>query len=160
MEIYLLRHGIAEDAHPGMSDFDRPLTPKGVRKLGEVLNRAAESGVQPSVILSSPLVRAVETAGVAARRLSYKQQVLTTDALVPGSRPEKVWDEIRVHRDARQLLLVGHEPLMSAVYAFLLHSPELTVHVRKGSLGRIDMESLGAQPRGVLRWLLTADLIG
>src|SRR6185503_14491628 len=56
MEILLLRHGIAEDPAPGMHDGDRALTPKGERKLKDVLVRAREAGARPSVILSSPLL--------------------------------------------------------------------------------------------------------
>lgn len=160
MEIYLLRHGISEDPRPGKSDYDRALTPKGVKRLGELFDRIKDAGIHPSRILSSPLVRAVETAKIAASSLRHEEPVITTDTLVPGGRPEKVWDEIRIHADASQLLLVGHEPLMSSIYAHLLGAPQLMVHVRKGSLGRIDMDGLGTQPHGILRWLITADLLG
>lgn len=155
MEIYLLRHGIAEDAGPGMRDADRALTPKGRKKLRDVLERGRAAGIAPSLIVSSPLVRARQTAELAAEILGYTDPVIQTEALVPESSPQKVWAEIRLHKDAGQLLLAGHEPLFSAVYAFLLSSPGLLVDVKKGSLGRIDLERIGVQPRGILRWLIT-----
>ena len=62
MRIYVLRHGIAEDAPPGGSDSDRALTLEGRRKLRGVLEHARRAGVVPDIILTSPLKRAVETA--------------------------------------------------------------------------------------------------
>ena len=71
MEIYLLRHGIAADAKPGQSDASRALTEEGREKLARVLGRAGKAGMSPSLILSSPLRRAIETAEVAAQTLEY-----------------------------------------------------------------------------------------
>lgn len=160
MEIYLLRHGIAEDAAPGMRDADRALTPKGRKKLQDVLERAREAGVKPSIVLTSPLLRARQTAEIAAEVFGYTDALIATDALLPESSPQKVWDEIRLHKDAAQLLLSSHEPLCGSVYRFLLSSPNLLVDVKKGSIGRIDMDRIGLQPRGVLKWLITPATAG
>ena len=62
MEIYILRHGLAADAHGGMRDADRPLTPEGAKKLQPVLRRARAIDVRPQVILTSPYRRAREWA--------------------------------------------------------------------------------------------------
>ena len=62
MQIYLLRHGIAEDAKPGRPDSERALTDEGRAKLRRVLKRARTADVTPSLILSSPYRRAMETA--------------------------------------------------------------------------------------------------
>ena len=67
--IYLMRHGIAADPAPGMSDADRALTPDGVRKTVRVAAGLAKLGVKPDVILSSPLRRAEETAHLVADAL-------------------------------------------------------------------------------------------
>ena len=158
MELYLLRHGIAEDAAPGMRDADRALTSKGRRKLQVVLEHARDAGVAPALVLSSPLRRARETAEMAVEILGCPEPIVEIEALVPESNPERVWAEIRVHRDAPSILLAGHEPLFSALYAFLLNSPGLAVDVKKGSLGRIDVDPSSPRPRGVLRWLVTPGL--
>ena len=154
MQVYLLRHGIAEDHQPGKSDAQRELTSKGIKRLKDVLKQAAAYEVAPSLIISSPLVRARQTAEIAASELGYKETILETKALVPESSPEGVWDEIRLHRDAREVMLVGHEPLFSSVYAYLLTSPALDVHVRKGSIGHIEVDANSPRPRGILRWIL------
>lgn len=158
MEVYILRHGIAEDGAAGGRDADRQLTSEGKRKLREVLRVAAAAGVGPDCILTSPYVRAVQTAEIAAEVLGYNEGLLRTQALVPDSRPEAVWDELRVHKDSKSLLVAGHEPLLSRLVAYLLGAPGLEVDMKKGALVRIDVNAATPQPRGVLRWMLVPKL--
>src|ERR1700733_4119830 len=113
MQVYLLRHGIAEEAKSGMSDAERSLTPEGRRKLRQVLSSAAEAGVQPELILSSPLKRALQTAELAQEVLKSKNEILPSNTLVPASNPDDVWEEIRRHKKASSLLLAGHNPLFA-----------------------------------------------
>ena len=160
MEIYILRHGAAEEAHGGMRDADRALTPEGAKKLQPVLRRARAIDVQPPVILTSPYRRARETAQVAAEELRNESKLMESRALTPDSSPEAVWDEIRVHKTVAQIMIVGHEPLLSSVYAYLLGAASLQIDVKKGSLGRIDVDRFSGQPRGVLRWLIHPKLAG
>ncbi len=158
MELYILRHGIAEEAKAGMKDADRALTPEGKEKLKAVLRRARAAGVKPDMILTSPFRRAVETAKIAAEALGYGEELLKAKALIPGANPKDVWDDVRVHKDAGQLLLAGHEPLLSQTIGYLLGVPSLQVDLKKGALARIDLDRFGAQPQGVLHWLLTPKL--
>ena len=62
-------------------------------------------------------------------------------------------------REAR-VMIVGHEPLFSAVYAYLLGAASVQIDVKKGSLGRVDVNRFSGQPRGVLRWLIYPKLAG
>lgn len=158
MEIYLLRHGIAEDRAPAGRDADRRLTEEGRAKLSRVLARAHQAGVSPALILSSPYKRAMETAEIAARELGYRGEIARTQALAPNASPLELWSEIRSHRDEPSILLAGHEPLFSATVAFLLGSARTMVEFKKGALVRIDVASLGVEPRGVLQWMLTPKL--
>lgn len=158
MEIYLLRHGIAEDNAPSGRDADRRLTDEGREKLGRVLERAHHAGVAPSLILTSPLRRALETAEMAARELGYEGKLVRTNALVPSSSPQEVWEEIRLRREETSILMAGHQPLFSATAAYLLGSTREILQFRKGALARIDVAALGASPAGVLQWMLTPKL--
>jgi len=158
MEIYLLRHGIAEDNASSGKDADRRLTDEGRAKLRRVLERAHTAGVNPSLILTSPHRRALETAEIAARELGYEGKIMRTAALTPESSPQQVWDAIREHRGEAAVLAAGHEPLFSATVAHLLGSTRAMVHFRKGALVRIDVESSGPAPAGVLQWMLTPKL--
>ena len=160
MEVYLLRHGIAEESRPGVRDSDRGLTAEGREKLRRVLKRAHQAGAQPSVILSSPYRRAVETAEMAAETLEYRGEIVRTQALVPEAPPQDVWDEICSRRAEEAILLASHEPLMSSLAAFLLSSPALQLEMKKGALVRVDCGNFGPAPRGVLKWMLTAALAG
>ena len=155
MEIYLLRHGIAEDARPGRPDAERALTDAGREKLRRVLKRARQAGVTPTAILSSPYRRALETAEVAVEVLGFQGKVVRTRALIPEASPFDVWEEIRPRKDERSILLSGHEPLMSSMVAFLLDSPAMQVDMKKAALVRVDCDRFGPEPRGVLKWMLT-----
>ena len=158
MELYLFRHGIAEDAQPGRRDADRALTDEGRKKVAEVVKTARRAGLQPSLIISSPYVRAVQTANVAVETLGYKGEIVRIDALVPHGSPETLWRELRDYREESAILLAGHEPMMSRLVAYLLAAPALRVEMKKAAMVRIDVESVGVSPHGVLRWMLTPKL--
>jgi phosphohistidine phosphatase len=155
MELYLLRHGIAEEHSATGHDADRRLTEEGREKLRRVLKRAASAGVSPSLIISSSYERALETAEIAAAELGCKGKILRSGSLTPDSSPPSVWSEIREHRNEPALLLAGHEPLFSSTVAWLLGSTHQMVDFRKAALVRIDIHGFGAQPQGVLQWMLT-----
>jgi phosphohistidine phosphatase len=159
MEIYLLRHGIAEDRHDG-GDAERALTEEGRKKLRRVLERAEKAGVSPSLILSSPYKRALQTAELAAEVLHSEQKIVQTDVLLPEAAPAALWEEIRIRRDEKALLAAGHEPMMSATVAWLLGCPPMQVDMKKGALARIDLDRFGPKPQGLLRWLLIPRLAG
>ncbi|MGA3206191.1 MAG: phosphohistidine phosphatase SixA [Bryobacteraceae bacterium] len=156
MELYLLRHGIAEDH--AATDADRQLTDEGRQKLYRVMKRAAAAGVEPSLILSSSYKRALETAEIAASELHYKGEILRTGSLTPDSSPPSLWSEIRDHRNEPAILLAGHEPLFSSTVAFLLGSTHQMVDFRKAALIRIDVHNFSPSPQGILQWMLTPKL--
>ena len=158
MQIYLLRHGIAEDDRPGMPDADRALTEEGRKKLFRVLKTARSAGVRPDLVLTSPFKRAVETATIAAEALGCGEAPVPCPELTPGGEPEEVWSEIRNHRGCAQILLASHEPLTGYLAAYLVGGPQGMIHVKKGSIIRIDVEALGMRPRGILVWILTPKL--
>jgi phosphohistidine phosphatase len=154
VELYLLRHGIAEEASAHRADAQRALTAEGRKRLMGILRSAAAAGVKPALVLTSPHRRAVETAEVAAEALGYRGELLRTKSLLPGATPQDVWEEVRAHRGVESLLLSGHEPLLSTSAAFLLGAPNVVIEFKKGSMARIDVERFPAEPHGTLRWLL------
>jgi phosphohistidine phosphatase len=160
LELYILRHGIAEDPRPGQRDADRRLIPEGERKLKVVLKLAREAGVEPSRILASPYLRAQETAVVARAVLGVDEEIVTETSLTPEGTPVDVWSAIRDHRAVPSLLLSSHEPLCGYLTAYLLNSPRMVVDVKKGALIRIDLDRFGPEPRGILRWMITPGLAG
>jgi phosphohistidine phosphatase len=158
MQVYLLRHGAAEEERSGLNDADRALTQDGRRKLRQTLRTAARADLQPTLVLTSPLKRAVQTAEIAQEVLNYTGELLQTEALMPSSHVEEVWNELRDHRDEAAIMLVGHNPQFSDLAGYLLGAPNVQIDVKKGSILRIDFDNFASQPNGVLRWFLIAKL--
>ena len=157
MEIYLLRHGAAERNASSGRDADRRLTEEGIAAVTEVVARARQAGFNPSLILTSPYTRALETATLAARFVAYDQEILTTTALTPESTPEEAWAELRLYGDQASVLAVTHEPLVSALASWMLGSARTEIEFKPGAMVRIDIETVTAKPRGVRRWTIVPD---
>lgn len=158
MQVYLLRHGIAEDGQHGVDDASRALTAEGRKKLRQVLQAAKKAGVEASLVISSPFTRALQTAEIAKTVLGCKQSVRQSTALVPSATPELAWKELRAHQHESSILLVGHNPLFSDLARYLLNSDHLQIEFKKGAMMRIDIERMSPHPAGILRWYLTAKL--
>lgn len=160
MQIYILRHGIAEDPKPGRPDSERALTDEGREKLRRVLKRARAAGVTPAAILSSPYRRAIETAEVAAKELDFAGKVERARALIPEAAPSEIWNQLRALKDEPAVLLSSHEPLTARLAAYLLGAPSLQVDMKKAALVRIDCDQVGPEPHGMLKWMITPGVAG
>jgi len=158
MRIYVLRHGDAEDPSRRASDEERQLTDEGKDEVHQVARAAKRSKIDLGLVISSPYIRAVQTAGIAGQVLGYSDDIATTNALEPHSEPQSVWEEVRVHGDVDHLLVVGHEPLLSRTVAYFLGVPSLLVKMTTSTLVCIEFTEFGKHPRGVLRWMLTPKL--
>lgn len=121
MRIYLVRHGDAVPEEDAGSDRDRWLSAHG-REAARVLARLLrEQGVAPDTILVSPLPRAVQTAELLAAGLDHLGVVTSLRCLEPSAQPRVAAAAIR---DAGEdVLVVSHEPLISALGAFLVGAP-------------------------------------
>ena len=160
MRVYVFRHGIAEDAAVGQDDATRRLTPKGIEKLHWILRTAREAGVRPGIILTSPYVRAVQTAEAAKEALGFKGELIETEVLVPYQNPVDLWREILAHRTSGELMVVGHNPLLSDFVCFLTGTPSYGIALKKGAIAMVDVPAASPRPRGSLIWLLTARIAG
>src|SRR5579862_6482554 len=116
MNIFILRHGLAVEAGAcGFTkDSERPLTPKGRRKLRKIGRTMRKLELSFDCILSSPYMRARQTAEIIADRLGLGKKLELSEELTPGGSYRKLIDEIK-QRDPQpdDLLLVGHEPYLS-----------------------------------------------
>jgi len=121
MKIYLIRHGDAVHEDEAGSDRDRWLSARG-REHARILARLLrEQRVEPDAILCSPLPRAVQTAELVANGLDYIGQVIATRGLEPSAQP-RVAAEILLAM-GESVVVVSHEPAVSALGAFLLGRP-------------------------------------
>ena len=121
MNLYIIRHAIAVDE--GTADFEdsqRPLTDKGRKKMRQIAKGLRSLGVEFDLILSSPYLRAQETAEVLADVFKMKKKIVFSKSLVPEAEPEKVIAEINESNSVDSLALVGHEPHLSSLIGLLV----------------------------------------
>lgn len=157
MDVYILRHGKAEDTGPGIGDADRRLTKKGREKIFAAGRWIAAQELRFDLIASSPLVRAQETATIIAGCLGEKTRPVTWKVLAPGGNTDTVCQLIGKHPDLHAILLVGHEPLLSALISRIITGNEnAAIAMSKGALAKIRNFSATQSPSGELHWLVTA----
>jgi phosphohistidine phosphatase len=159
MELYLLRHGLAvERGAPGFKDDStRPLTPKGRRQLRKITAAIKKMDLRCDQILSSPLVRAKQTAEIVAAGLKLKKQLKFSNALAPAGSPAVLFRQLaRLKPSPKRLLLVGHEPGLSRLVSRLITGGlELQLDFKKGGLCKLEVETLRDSKCAKLVWLLT-----
>ena len=157
MRLYLVRHAIAEDRSPDYEDDSlRTLTEKGNEKMGRIANGLRKLGVAPELIVSSPYVRASQTASILAKVLKYKEELIYSDSLVPMGEPDDMIGEINEKYSVDELMLVGHEPSMSMLASVLLAGdPAISINFKKGGVCCLSVDDLHYDRKAVLEWLIT-----
>ena len=160
MTLYILRHGIAEDAAIGQSDDSRKLTEEGRKKTRRVMARAARAEVNPDVILTSPYPRALATAEIAKEELRFTGDLINTEQLVPYANVFELWEEIRNYSQADEIMVVGHNPLLCDLATWLIGGRGGAIMMKKAALAAIEIAYVSPQPRGSLMWLLTPKSAG
>lgn len=155
LEIYLVRHAIAAERGPKYPDDRlRPLTPEGAKRFRESVKGLGNFDVTIDLVLTSPLVRARETATLLASGLKPKPALVEIEALAPGGRHAAIVEAIKTHaKQHRRLGLVGHEPDLGEFAAKLLGARG-SVEFKKGAICLIDVDSATPGGPGTLRWFL------
>jgi phosphohistidine phosphatase len=146
VRVTLIRHGEAGDDAP--RDEARALTERGradVRRIGRALHRYK---VRFSLMVSSPLVRAVQTAEIVAAEVGYRGRIVASDLIVPEAPVESVVAFLRANAQEKSVALVAHEPILSTLAAALTHRAR-HAPLRKAEALRI---RLGDSGRGEARW--------
>ena len=157
--LYLIRHGLAadrDDEYP--DDAKRPLTSEGVSRLRKEAKGLQALGVVFDQILTSPLVRAKQTAEVIAQGQDEKVPVAQLDALAPGGTPAQVVHALVEYSQRRSIALVGHEPNMGELAAKLLGT-RTPVPFKKGAICCIEFEALPPAKPGSLAWFATPRML-
>ena len=129
MDLFFLRHANADTK--AATDAERPLSEKGIAQSGQIARFCETHGITPALILTSPLVRARETAGIVAKQL--RAELKTVPWLASGMRPDTALRELRSYAELASVMIVGHEPDFSTLAAELLGGAA-QLHLRKGSL--------------------------
>lgn len=159
MKLYLMRHGIAEQAGHGdpERDRDRALTSEGEKRVSEVARGLRRLGVKPEVMLTSPLLRARQTAEIVAEILELRERLEETEHLgVPPDSTALVRQLARLRPRPDVVMLIGHEPHLSEFTALLVAGPSSGVRLtfKKGGVARLEVTALEAGRCATLEWLL------
>lgn len=160
MKLYIVRHGVAgeRDARRWPDDDDRPLTPDGAQKFHEAARglRLLDPGV--TRVITSPVVRARQTAEILLERLKERELRLELDDSLRYDAPlKRAWELVRHFKDDENVALVGHEPHLSMLIACLIAADEegCNVEMKKGAVACLDGQDRSRPGRLVLRWLMT-----
>ena len=156
MEVYLLRHADAVPrGTPGYPNDDRPLTEEGVEKMTEGAKGIAKVVDKVDVIVSSPLVRALDTAKITAEALGFDKKIVVTDYMVPGYPQRSLFNFLQKFNKEKNIMLVGHEPHLGYLASSLLGIEEHVIEFKKGGLCRIDINEFPPKEKGKLIWHIT-----
>ncbi len=157
MLLYLLRHGIAEDHGTRASDSERELTEEGIKKTTAAMKAIAAMNIpSPVLIISSPYMRAYQTAEIAKEAFEVRAAIVKSETLIPSAdivtTMTVVAEQIAGHSP---LMLVGHEPHLSSFGSALLGSSSPIIEMKKASLACIELYRLDVpRLRGILTKLI------
>ena len=159
VRIYLVRHAIAaERGRDWPDDSKRPLIRKGVERMRQTVRGLAELGVRVDVVLTSPFVRAVQTAEILADGLTPRPSIVETPSMTPEEAPTSVARVLEPYRRAKAVALVGHEPGIGRLAAWLLGAAE-PIEFKKGGVCCVESASLPPDGRARLIWHATPAML-
>jgi phosphohistidine phosphatase len=161
MQLYVVRHGIAIDREDPKCppDPERYLTEEGVEKTREVAGGVAALGATPDLFLSSPYVRAIQTAEIFAGVFKYStQKVRHSDLLLPGAEPTLFFRELARDKRSSSVFCFGHAPHLDDLIAAALGSKHHVTSLKKAGIALIELRRV-SPPSGQLVWLATPKLL-
>jgi phosphohistidine phosphatase len=157
-ELYLIRHGIAEergDAWP--DDAKRPLTEDGTARMRKAARGLVKIGVRLDAVLTSPFVRTRQTAEIVATAFHERPPIVAVESLAPGGSVQNVLSDLERQARRSRVAIVGHEPGIGELAARLAGA-RYPIEFKKGAICRIDVKTFPAGP-GKLRWFMTSKIL-
>ncbi|MBI5943121.1 MAG: phosphohistidine phosphatase SixA [Chloroflexi bacterium] len=161
MNLYIIRHAIAVDeGTPEFQDNERPLTDKGKKKMRQIAKGLRTLGADFDLILSSPYIRAQETAEILADVFKMKKDVGFSENLVPMGDPDLLIAELNEKYSVNSLALIGHEPQLTALIGLLVsENSNMDMTLKKGGVCSFSTDDLHHTRRATLEWLLTPGIL-
>ena len=158
MLVYLMRHGIAEERSGRVDDDQRKLTDEGREKTRDAARGLKAMGIEPCAMLSSPLVRAVETAEITAEVLGFSaRKIHLTESLAPSSPPELLLRELAALK-AQEVVCFGHAPHLDDFIAHVFHSNLTFTSLKKAGAACIEIAKFSPR-EAVLQWIATPKML-
>ena len=161
MQLFIVRHGIAVDREDPKcpADPDRFLTDEGIEKTRQVAQGVAEVGAAPDLMVTSPYLRALQTAEIFATQLGYaKQKIKKSDFLLPGAEPLQLFRELAKDKELSVVFVFGHAPHLDDLVATALGTKHHVTSLKKAGVAHVELRRL-VPPSGELIWLATPKLL-
>lgn len=161
MQLYIVRHGIAIDREDPKCppDPERYLTEEGVEKTKEVAKGVVALGATADLLLSSPYVRAMQTAEIFAGALEYaKQKIRRTDLLLPGGEPSMLFRELAKDKQSSSIFLFGHAPQLDDMIATALGAKHHLTSLKKAGVALLELKRV-SPPSAQIVWLAPPKLL-
>ena len=152
MKIIFIRHAEAIDRCDAIVEEKRYLTPKGRISFRETARTMIKKGVEPELIISSPLLRAIQTADILAESLTYKGPLEALDELEPGFDIDQLRKLLHRYQHINELVIVGHEPDLGSIITSLL-GLDKGFAFKKGGAVRLTIDPADLQRGAVFKWL-------
>jgi phosphohistidine phosphatase len=149
---YFLRHGIAVEPDEWKGrDFDRPLTREGIERMQREARAIADLTLELDAIVTSPLLRARQTAEIVASQLKLRDEIVEDVRLAGGFDARRLSEILDDHDKADAIMLVGHEPTMSAAIGRSIG--DASIELKKAALAGVVFADASAT-RGTLICLI------
>jgi phosphohistidine phosphatase len=161
MQLYIVRHGIAIDREEPKCppDPERYLTEEGIERTRQVAKGIAALGATADLLLSSPYVRAMQTAEIFAAALDYaKQKIRRTDLLLPGSEASLFYRELAKDKQASTVFCFGHAPQLDDLIAAGMGLKHPVTSLKKAGVALLELKRV-SPPSGELVWLATPKML-
>jgi len=153
MKLIFVRHAEALDRTAAMTDEMRYLTSEGRSSFRKTARTMLKQGVEPSLILTSPLIRAVQTTEILAETLAFFGPLLVRNELRPGFDMQKLQDLLNEFQSADEVVFVGHEPDLSGLITALLSLPD-GFNLKKGAAVKLKANPKNLQNTTLFKWLV------
>jgi phosphohistidine phosphatase len=158
MNIYLIRHGDSEKSSVDKKDFQRELTSSGKNMTKKAALQWKKIIPEFDYIISSPYIRAVQTAELIAEIFSPNNGIITDIKLAPGSKTDDLIEVIYTYK-SRNIAIVGHQPDLAEHVSYLISASHAYVEFKKSSIAKLSFGSKVKAGKGTLDFLIPPEII-
>jgi phosphohistidine phosphatase len=152
MQVYIFRHALADFKSASMGG-DPPITKEGAAEAERVIELAQSMGFMPNALVTSPLVRAKQTAELTKAKLHSKPELVVDECLYGDRKPIDVLKFLGSYRKDDRVALISHMPLLAELLYSMIGG-KVAVEQLNGSIAAVTFEDKALEGKGKLTWLV------